>query len=82
MCTDRCSVLMGETGHRRQSALAPGERVEDAAVDAHRLVLPIYAMGAQLGEPDVEEVVALCLAWGERGKEIRHSGTKGVDYEC
>lgn len=44
--------------------------MKDAMVDAHRLVLPKYTVGTQLGQPDVEDVMALCLTWrkGERKK--------------
>lgn len=59
--TDRCSVFLGKRGHCWQGARAHRESVEDAMMNTHRLIFPEHAMGTQLGQPDVEDVMALCL---------------------
>lgn len=64
MCTHRSSA---HHGHGRQRARGHGQSMEDAALDAHGLVLPEDAVGAQLGQPDVEQVVALCLTVARGG---------------
>ena len=60
--TDR--VPVSQAGHGGQVPLALGEGVQDPAVDAHGLVLLEDAVSAQLGQPDVEELVALGLTEG------------------
>lgn len=35
--------------------------MKDAPMDTHRLIFPKYTMSTQLGQPDVEDVMALCL---------------------
>lgn len=35
--------------------------MKDAMMDTHRLVFPKYTMSTQLGQPDIEEIMALCL---------------------
>lgn len=73
--TDRGSVLLGKSSHGRQGAVARGESVKDSALDTHRLVFPKYAMGTQLGQPDVEDIVALCLTgrkeWGQNDQPTK-----------
>lgn len=46
--------------------------MQHAAVDAHGLVLLKHAVGAQLGQPDVEDLVALGLTEGEQSS-VFHS---------
>lgn len=46
----------------------------DAMMNTHGLVFLKHTMGTKLGQPDVEEVMALCLTgsggrWREREKE-------------
>ena len=60
--TDRIPV--GKAGHGGQVPLAQGEGVQDPTVDTQCLVLLEDAVGAQLGQPDVEQLVALGLPEG------------------
>lgn len=68
--THCCSVFLGERCHGWQGALTDGESVKDPMMNTHRLVFPEHTVGTQLGEPDIEEIMALCLA----GRVKQHTG--------
>lgn len=44
-------------------------------MDSHCLIFPIYTMGTQLGQPDVEDIMALCLT-ERRGTEKTKEDTQ------
>lgn len=67
--THSCSVFLGEGGHGWQGALTDGESVKDPMMNTHRLVFPKHAVGTQLGEPDIEEIMALCLQGGRKERK-------------
>lgn len=71
--TDRCSVLLGESGHGWQGARAQGKSVKHATMNTQCLVFPKHTMGTQLGQPDVEELVVLCLTGRWERKQQQHT---------
>lgn len=68
--TDRCSVFLGKSGHSWQGARSQGQSMTDAMVNTHGLIFLKHTMGTKLGQPDVEDVMALCLT-GSRGERER-----------
>lgn len=72
-----CSVFLGERGHGWQGALTDGESMKDPMMNTHRLVFSKHTVGTQLGEPDIEEIMALCLTGRkEREKTANRNSVK------
>lgn len=76
--TDRSSVSLGYGGHRWQRVGSQRQRVEDAVMNAHGFVFLEHAVGAELGQPDVENLLALCLT-GRRTERKRNRKQNFVD---
>ncbi len=75
--TDHCSVSLREGGHGRQVARAQGQSMKYTVMNTHCLVLPKYAVGTQFRQPDVEDVMALCLTGRKynNAEELKKRGT-------
>lgn len=74
--THHCVVFLSN----RQGAWCQGQSIKDAMMNTHRLILLKHTVGNQLGQPDVEQVVALCLN-GRTGVE-GGGGSKSENKIC
>lgn len=80
LCADRGSVPLGEGGHSWQGVGRQRQGVEDAVMNAHGFVFPKDAVGAQLGQPYVENLLALCLESRKRETQSKKKLCRSVNF--
>lgn len=67
--TDRSSVSLGYSSHSWQGVGRHGQCMKDAMMNTHGFIFPKHTVCTQLGQPDVEDVMALCLRKEGRARQ-------------